>query len=184
MISYNLTCAFGHVFEGWFGSSADYDDQQARGLVACPVCDNTVITKALMTPNVTAKSNQKSGPAPMNNPSAHHPTRLTSAEVPPQERSVMPSSPPMAPTVTAEMVVTPEMMEAAAKVMAEMRKVQSTIERQCDDVGDSFAEEARKIHYGESEARGIYGRTTEAEAEDLLDEGIAITKMPWLPKEQ
>lgn len=183
MISFNLTCGFGHQFEGWFSSSVDYDDQQAKGLVACPICDNTAITKALMTPNVTAKGNQKS----QNNidmPSVNKPIQPhLKAE---HDRMVMPQPLSAKPEVAKEMPpeMPPEMLEAAAAVMAEMRKVQKTIEAECDDVGDGFAEEARKIHYGEREPRGIYGRTSDEEANTLLDEGIDITRMPWLPKEQ
>ena len=84
--------------------------------------------------------------------------------------------------------ITPEMAEAVAEALAQMRKVQNKIVETCDDVGDAFAEEARKIHYGEAEdrdlSRGIYGNATEEEAEALHEEGIEIVKMPWLPKEQ
>ena len=52
MIVFDLRCGAGHVFEGWFGSSADYDDQRQRGLVACPVCGSTGLEKAPMAPNV------------------------------------------------------------------------------------------------------------------------------------
>ena len=58
MIVFDLRCApQGHVFEGWFGSTPDYDDQQARGLVACPLCGSADISKAAMAPAVGAKSN-------------------------------------------------------------------------------------------------------------------------------
>ena len=174
MISFNLTCENGHGFEGWFGSSADYDDQQARGFVTCPICNSSVVSKALMTPNVSAKSNQRKSEV------------ITSAEV--VKDNVKPPQPAPNPAqnvmqqVAAQM--TPQMQEAMGEALAEMRKFQKTVETNCDDVGDGFAEEARKIHYGEAEPRGIYGRTTDEEAEDLVEEGIEITKMPWLPKEQ
>lgn len=58
MIVFDLQCEAAHVFEAWFGSSADYDSQQARGLIACPFCDSTAITKAAMAPAVPAKSNR------------------------------------------------------------------------------------------------------------------------------
>lgn len=57
MIVFDLKCGAGHVFEAWFGSSADYDDQQARGLVSCPVCGDGGVVKAVMAPNVGAKGN-------------------------------------------------------------------------------------------------------------------------------
>lgn len=62
MIIFDLRCgASGHVFEAWFGSSADYEGQKGRGLVSCPICGSAVIEKAPMAPGVPAKSN--SGPA-------------------------------------------------------------------------------------------------------------------------
>ncbi|KPF77816.1 hypothetical protein IP88_05425 [alpha proteobacterium AAP81b] len=65
MIVFDLKCGSGHVFEAWFGSSADYESQQARGLVACPLCDSAEVTKAAMAPAVPAKSNRGGGAVPM-----------------------------------------------------------------------------------------------------------------------
>jgi hypothetical protein len=62
MIVFDLACARGHVFEAWFGSSADFEDQRARSLVACPICGLDQVEKAVMAPNVTAKTNQRAGP--------------------------------------------------------------------------------------------------------------------------
>jgi len=52
----------------------------------------------------------------------------------------------------------------------------------CDYVGNDFAEEARKIHYGETDARGIYGEATIDEAQELVDEGIEVAALPWAPR--
>ena len=52
MIRYALRCAEDHAFEAWFGGSADYDDQAARGLVECPFCGSTAVTKQIMSPAV------------------------------------------------------------------------------------------------------------------------------------
>lgn len=57
MIVFDLKCGADHVFEAWFGSSADYDAQQARGLVTCPICGDAGVAKAAMAPNVGAKGN-------------------------------------------------------------------------------------------------------------------------------
>ena len=57
MIVFDLACAAGHVFEAWFGSSVDFDGQQARGLISCPLCGATEVAKAVMAPAVSAKSN-------------------------------------------------------------------------------------------------------------------------------
>ncbi|SFR81896.1 DUF1178 family protein [Sphingomonas jatrophae] len=58
MILFDLACAQGHVFEGWFGSSDDYEHQRARGLVSCPMCGAGGVEKAVMAPRVAAKGNQ------------------------------------------------------------------------------------------------------------------------------
>jgi hypothetical protein len=68
MIVFDLRCDQAHVFEAWFGSSADYADQQARGLLACPVCGSVEIDKAVMAPNVAPKGNRAQSVAPMQSP--------------------------------------------------------------------------------------------------------------------
>jgi hypothetical protein len=68
MIVFDLKCGAGHVFEAWFGSSGDYEDQRARGLLACPLCGDAEVAKAVMAPNVPAKGNRKDDAPP--NPAA------------------------------------------------------------------------------------------------------------------
>jgi hypothetical protein len=67
MIVFDLVCSAAHRFEAWFGSSADYDDQSQRGLLACPVCGSGTVGKAVMAPAVPAKSNQTAGGASVAN---------------------------------------------------------------------------------------------------------------------
>jgi hypothetical protein len=69
----------------------------------------------------------------------------------------------------------------AAKVLGKWREVQRHIETNFDHVGRQFPEEARKMHYGEIEKRGIYGEATRAEAKELVDEGVKVGQIPWLP---
>lgn len=66
MIVFDLKCSNSHTFEAWFGSSGDYEDQKARGLVTCPVCNDGMVVKAVMAPAVAAKGNQRSDVAPAN----------------------------------------------------------------------------------------------------------------------
>lgn len=77
--------------------------------------------------------------------------------------------------------------EARAKEVTAMRQqlkeLREKVESNCDYVGPQFAEEARKIHYGEVEARGIYGETSPDEAEALAEEGVPFARIPWVPKE-
>lgn len=58
MIVFDLRCGHGHVFEAWFGSSSAYEDQRAASLVACPICDDSRIEKAVMAPNIATKGNR------------------------------------------------------------------------------------------------------------------------------
>jgi hypothetical protein len=68
VIVFDLKCGAGHVFEAWFGSSADYESQRERALIACPMCGDSAIDKAVMAPNVTAKSNRRSEASPTGKP--------------------------------------------------------------------------------------------------------------------
>ena len=63
MIVFDLRCGAGHVFEGWFGSSADYDEQRGRGLVSCPICGDGSVDKAPMAPRLAGKAHEE-GPSP------------------------------------------------------------------------------------------------------------------------
>jgi hypothetical protein len=63
-----------------------------------------------------------------------------------------------------------------------LQKLRAEVEKNCDYVGSDFAEEARRMHSGESEQRGIYGEASDAEAEALRDEGIEIGRIPWVPR--
>jgi hypothetical protein len=77
----------------------------------------------------------------------------------------------------------------ARQMRAMLSEIRDHVEKNCDYVGDRFAEEARKIHYGETEKnekkkpRGIYGEATDAEAKSLKDEGIEFGRVPWVPPE-
>ncbi len=152
MIHYSLQCTQAHEFDGWFASSAGFDAQVARGLVECPVCGDAKITRGLMAPAVPKKGNAK---------------RAVAVQPPAQPQ-------------TQSMAVTGE--QVPAQVRAALQKLRSEIERNCDYVGDQFAQEARRIHEGEVEARGIYGETTPEQAEALAEDGIAVARIPWVPR--
>jgi hypothetical protein len=85
MIRYALRCARGHEFESWFKSSAAYDSQRKRGLVACPACNSTKVEKAIMAPRIAAKGRTPE-PSPAPAPAAETPTPLMMA---PQERELV-----------------------------------------------------------------------------------------------
>ena len=72
--------------------------------------------------------------------------------------------------------------QSAAEATGHLRALRQKIEQNCDYVGDRFAEEARRIHYGESEPRDIYGEASNSEARELHEEGVAFQQVPWLPR--
>ena len=73
--------------------------------------------------------------------------------------------------------------EHAKRYASFASEVRRRVEDNCDYVGPEFPEEARKIHYGESEARGIYGEASNEDAAALNDEGIEVQRIPWAPRE-
>ncbi len=68
------------------------------------------------------------------------------------------------------------------RVRAMLQKLRAEVERNCDDVGPAFADEARRIHNGDGERRGIYGESTPEQAQALADEGIEVARIPWVPR--
>ncbi len=156
MIVFDLQCAKQHVFEAWFGSSADYAAQNKRDLIACPYCGDTSVTKAVMAPNVAAKGNRTSArPAPV------------------ESQSVA-----TVDAGAAESPAPPEMK----KMLALMAEFQAKVEETHENVGDKFVEEARKIHYGETDAKLIYGQASLADAAELQEEGIDVLPLPFRGK--
>jgi hypothetical protein len=147
MIVYDLHCRAGnHRFEGWFGSSADFADQQARGLVTCPVCGSTTVERALSAPNLGRKSNQMTG------------SQIVSAT---------PAAPPAA---RANAPLPPE----AVAVLKTIALIQAEALQRSTWVGDRFADKARAMHYGETDAAPIHGQATPEEASALIEEGVEI----------
>jgi len=157
---FNLQCALGHGFEGWFGSEADYESQRERGLVSCPLCGAGEVRRLPSAPHLNlsgarAAPGQAAGAPPANTAVAGKPAAVT------------PGLPP-------------EVVEATRRVAQALQElVQNT-----DDVGEGFTEEARRIHYGEAPARSIRGQASPEQREALRDEGIDVLALPdgLLPK--
>lgn len=135
MIAYNLSCARGHEFEGWFKDSATYEMQESDGSLVCPLCGDCKIRKAVMAPSL-ARAGSKS---------------LTTDE-----------------------------QHALRQYAIGLRNFFS---ENVEYVGPRFAEEARKIHYGEADERNIYGESTLSEVKELIDEGIEVAPFPLDPEE-
>lgn len=166
MILYRLRCRKGHEFDSWFKDSKAYERQEKRSLIGCPNCGDSKIVRAPMAPRIGKGSGKRT---------------VTDIEMPGETQPPVPAAPsPEQRQAQQQMAalarqMPPELREALLKVRAE-------VEKNCDDVGQNFAEEARKIHYGESSKRGIYGETSDEEAEELAEEGIEFGRLPWVPR--
>ena len=157
MIHYQLRCDHGHEFDGWFKDSAGFERQAKRGLIECPTCGGVKVERALMAPHVSSKRRRVETES---HAEAEMPAPATETENPPVAAGgKMPDN-----------------------IRAMLQRMRAEVEKNCDYVGPQFAEEARKIHRGESDKRGIYGETTPEQAEKLSDEGIEVAAIPWLPR--
>jgi hypothetical protein len=174
VIKYTLVCEGAHTFEGWFRNSNDFEAQCDRKLVVCPICGGTKIKKGLMAPAVST-SRKRETMAPVveveNKPS--EPTTGTTSEKTSEKDKA-----PMQPSALLPVDVRQK------EIVEALRVVRARMIENSENVGSGFAEEARKIHYGEAEERSIHGETTPKDAEDLLDEGIAVLPLPELPEEK
>lgn len=140
MIQYTLICEREHKFDAWFGSARAFDEQKARGIVTCAICNSPRVEKALMAPAVARSGSGK----------------------------------------IAVSIGHPEQAEIRQAMAALRRKVTETNEY----VGERFAEEARKIHFQEVPARGIYGEASADEVAALVEDGVDFMPLPSLPKDQ
>ena len=132
MPKYNLLCTRDHEFEGWFASEESYLDQKNKKLIACPICDNTGIRRAVMAPNVNLKSKKLQS---KKTNTAFYNSRST------------------------------------------LQHLKTWVEKNCENVGDNFAKEARKASLGERDDH-IYGTASDKEIKDLHKEGIGAIRIP------
>lgn len=160
MISFSLQCSNGHRFDAWFSSSDAFDMQAERGLLSCPVCGDEAITRALMAPAVRPSRKAASVPVQPTEPPRGEATLL------PPERPGSADNPD------------------SERLRTMIRALREAVRENGTDVGAAFPEEARKIHYGETEERGIYGQASLEEAKSLVEEGIEILPIPSLPDDK
>jgi hypothetical protein len=158
MIRYALVCENGHDFESWFPDSAAYDKQVKRKLVTCPHCGSAKVGKAIMAPRLAGA--RKRG-------ARAEPATATPAPENAQEKA------PVA-------MISPQEQELRGK----LKELRDHLTKNADHVGPKFPEEARKMHYGETEHRSIYGEASPDEARRLAEEGIEFQPLPILPDER
>lgn len=149
----DLQCSHGHVFEGWFASEDDFQRQLSSHILSCPMCSDTAVTKLPSAPRLNLGAGGASGAVEGASPVSNAAPGVTE----------LPGSAPPAALQAA-------WMQAVRRVMANT-----------EDVGDRFAEEARRMHYGETDERSIRGQATKEETAELLEEGIPVVPLPVPP---
>lgn len=130
MIKFSLKCANHHGFESWFQSGAAFDSLRARGMVACPVCGQTDVAKALMAPAVSTTDT--------------------------------PAAPPV-------------------DLSERIKALRTEVEANSNYVGSDFATQARAMYLGDIPDRPIHGEARMDEAKALIDDGVPILPLPFVP---
>jgi hypothetical protein len=153
MIRYALKCHAGHSFDSWFASADAYDKLAAGGMISCAECGSTRVEKTLMAPAVRHKS---AGSSP----------QAAAGETVPA-----PSSDPRGADMSRE----GEMQRAVARLRKE-------VEENSAYVGSNFAKEARDMHEGTAPTRAIYGEARPEEAKKLIEDGVPVLPLPFIPK--
>jgi hypothetical protein len=166
VIRYTLRCDNAHEFEGWFRNSGDFERQMAQGLMSCPACGSDAVTKALMAPAVST-SERRGNLAPASGGA--------------EEAAGVAAAVPAPASATSAMIASDS---RHAELLQKIRELRQQIVSNADYVGQSFADEARKMHYGETDHRSIYGETSPDDAQALLEEGISILPLPVLPEDR
>lgn len=154
---FDLQCDQGHLFEGWFGSHEDYDSQKSRGLLTCPVCQSATIEKRLSAPRLNV---------------GHFDAETRASEG--ASAGSMAAASASRETMVASSPEAIQLAQIQAAIIEQMRE----LVRNTENVGARFADEARRIHEGESDDRPIRGTATPEEREALAEEGIAVVTVP------
>jgi hypothetical protein len=158
----NLQCSQQHSFEGWFASEDDFVAQLTRGLIECPLCADKSIHKMPSAPRLNLGAQQSQSEAGKG------------TQEPPPLTSTTPADAPQNAVAVARTADAGASPAAQAAFLKALRHVVAHTE----DVGEQFAKEARRMHYGEVKARSIRGQASAREAVELLEEGIDVMPLP------
>ncbi len=185
----DLHCRQEHQFEGWFASEDDFQTQNSRGMIECPICGAQDVTKSLSAPRLNllaSKSSRTQGLSRAQSPLPSGGGALSDAAAPCVSAQPNAQSPEASGARGTDLVVTEPSDAVVAnahrlgvqqQLQANWLKVVQQVLANTEDVGSQFADEARKIHYGEAKERNIRGQVSVDESMALLDEGIPVVPL-------
>lgn len=159
MIQFSLKCENDHRFDSWFQSGDAFDKLKTAGMVSCAICGSTHVEKAIMAPRV-------------------RPARSAAAPIPTAPPSPAPTSPQSSVPAQTQRQSLSAPQNAAEHTLAELRR---KIEQNSEYVGEKFVSEARAMHDGDSPERAIYGEAKLDDAKQLIEDGIPVMPLPFLP---
>ncbi|MEF8732342.1 MAG: DUF1178 family protein [Candidatus Accumulibacter meliphilus] len=157
MIIFDLSCQHEHRFEGWFQSREDFDSQSSRSLISCPDCGSLQVRRVPSALHVGRQSKSLEVASPPRPPISAASSAAVAAPVPPWPA-----------------------IDPRAGARSSLQQLTTMLLANCEDVGEHFAEEARKIHYLETPQRSIRGQASDEEYEALREEGVEVLRLPRL----
>ncbi|THU05324.1 DUF1178 family protein [Lampropedia puyangensis] len=169
----DLRCVHGHAFEGWFSSEDDYQTQSAQGILCCPVCESLQVSKVLSAPYVSAKSNRRPAVSSNVTQTTSNQGRATDTEL--QSSRVN--------ALTQGDLEQDALRQAQEAFNAHWIAHARTVIAQGEDVGNGFAQEAKRIHEGQAPERLIHGQASLEEVVELLEDGVPVLPLPHEAKE-
>jgi hypothetical protein len=175
---YNLACNLDHHFEGWFASEADALEQQNNGLLICPICESHEIRRLPSAPRIGKRMGRELE-APSAAASASSQAGLPAVSMPAARE--LRDARDGGNSGNSMVLSGQEQAKLQSHVQAAVMQAMREIINKTEDVGDNFAEEARKIHYQEAPERSIRGQATSDETAELREEGIEVVALPLLP---
>lgn len=153
MIRYSLACQNDHRFDSWFQTGDAFERLTALGQVICPACGSARVQKSMMTPSVVTQPDKRArNPGPSDVPAQPHDT---------------PKPRPLA--------------EPASEVEKALAQLRREVEANSEYVGLNFAQQARAIHDGDAPSRAIYGEARPEEARQLIEDGVPVAPLPFIP---
>lgn len=160
MIRYTLKCSEGHSFESWFKSAAAFETLQGAGQLSCVHCGSEQVSKSIMSPQISTTRATQASPAP----------------------ETVENAPAALPAVQDELPKQMPDTTIATDKATDLENMRTHVEQNSDYVGSDFVREARAMHDGETPARSIHGEAKFEEAKALVENGVPVMALPFVPK--